>query len=357
MKKYSSIIALLLLTNTAFAGEWNYDIEGQAVGLYGYSDIAPHNRGVGRGYISSFFEYTVDSNTVAALNLKFNGGVDRELQSYNQGRWGEEVYASFDSAYGQIMLGQVFNVAYLFHNGAPMVGAFGSNNDIVDFISNPNWQRDSKETRFATLNSTELNTDGVAPKLNYISPEIFGTAVGFSYMPDSYNRRGLINKHADYAHSDGFVGAIYNDYDWGYFSSQTSFGYGQYHGNDKELSASLKLSRGNWSLGGGYRKTYIDGDDKSSPKATLPLDFDTYREGYAWNIGIGYEIGPFASSLSYFDSKAKNSKNRNKIVAFSNQYQFNKYIDIYLASSYVDYDFSQEDKQGYSIVTGLGVNF
>ena len=357
MKKYSSIIALLLLTNTAFAGEWNYDIEGQAVGLYGYSDTTPHNIGVAQGYISSYIEYAIDSNTSAALNLKFNGGINRELQSYNQGRWGEEVYGVVDSSYGQIMLGQTYNVAALFHNGAPMVGAFSSNNDIVDFISNPNWQRDSKETKFATLNSTDINTDGVAPKINYISPEIFDTAVGFSYMPDSYNRRGLINKKASYAHTDGFVGAVYNDHDWGYFSSQISFGYAQYHGNDKEYSSSLKLSRGNWSLGGGFRKTYIDGDDKSSPKSDLPLDFDTYREGYAWNIGIGYEIGPFASALSYFDSKAQNSKNRNKIVAFSNQYQFNKYIDIYLASSYVDYDYGQEDKQGYSIVTGLGVNF
>ena len=357
MKKFAIIMGLLSFSGAALAGEISYDIEGQAMGLYGYSDTSPHNTGIGRGYISAYAEYAFDNKTSASLNLNLNGGVNRELQSYNQGRWGEEVYGVFDSAYGQIMLGQTFNVAALFHNGAPMIGAFSSNNDIVDFISNPNWQRDSKETKFATLNSTDINTDGVAPKLNYISPEIFGTAVGFSYMPDSYNRRGLINKKASYAHSDGFVGAIYNDHDWGYFSSQASFGYGQYHGNDKEFSASLRLSRGNWSLGGGFRKTYIDGDDKSSPQAGLPLDFDAYREGYAWNIGIGYEIGPFASSLSYFDSKAATAQNRNKIVAFSNQYQFNKYIDIYLASSYVDYDFANEDKQGYSIVTGLGVNF
>ena len=357
MKKFAIIMGLLFFSGMANANDWSYDIEGQAIGLYGYTDTAPHNTGIGRGHISAMVEYALTNDTVASLNLNLNGGINRELQSYNQGRWGEEVYGVFDSPYGQIMLGQVFNVAGLFHNGAPRVGAFSSNNDIVDFISNPNWQRDSKATNFATLNSTDINTDGVAPKINYISPEFLGTAVGFSYMPDSYNRRGLINKHASYAHSDGFVVAAYNDHDWGFFSSQASVGYGQYHGNDKEYSVSLKLSRGNWSLGGGFRKTYIDGDDKSSPKYGLPLYFDAYREGYAWDIGIGYEIGPFSSSLSYFDSKASLSKNRNKIVAFSNQYQFNKYIDLYCAATYVDYDSPQEDVKGYGIITGLGVNF
>lgn len=357
MKLFVLVFAAVLAPFAALAGEWDYGVDGHAQGLYGYSDEGKHNQGTGQGNVDSYIGYNFDDDTALTFHLDLMGGIDQEIEDYNQGRWGEEAYGVLESAYGQVMLGQVFNVASLFHNGAPAVGALSSNNDVADFIANPNWKRNSKETKFATLNATDINTDGVAAKINYISPEVYGTAVGFSYMPDSYNRRGLINKHTGYAHKDGFVGAIYSDQSWEWFDSKTSFGYGQYHGNDKDYSLSLNLSRGNWNIGGGWRKTYIDGDDKSSPNRELPLDFDGYREGSAWNIGLGYEIGPFASALTYFDSKAKDSDNRNKIVAFSNQYQFNKYTDFYLAAAYVDYHSTDDSKSGYALVTGLGVNF
>ncbi len=357
MRYIAFVLSVFALSYSAYAKEVDYGFSGQAKGLYGYSDISDHNHANADGHISSYISYDFNADTTATLYLDLMGGIDKEIQDYNQGRWGEEVYGEINSAYGLLMAGQTWNVASLFHDGASMVGAITSNNDIVDFIANPNWQRDDKTTIFSTLNSTDINTDGVAPKINYISPEYFGTAVGFSYIPDSYNRRGLENKHAGYAHHDAFVAALYSDHDFGWFSAKTSVGYGQYHGNDKDYSLSLRLSRGNWSLGGGFRKTYIDGEDKSSPAWNLPSDFDAYREGYAWNIGLGYEIGPFSSSLTYFNTKSDKSDNCNKIVAFSNQYEFNKYIDIYLAAAYADNSSAQETVHGYVLISGIGVNF
>ena len=340
---YSLFLSLFVFP--ANAGEWNLSLEGQIQGLYGYSDIKKHNNGIGKTYIRSSLDYIFDNNDIFSLNINLMGAINQEIQGYNQGRWGEEAYLSYDSFYGQLMVGQVFNVASLFHNGVSFVGAINSNNDVVDFIVNPGWKRTKKETKFTTLNATDINTDGVAAKINYITPEIYGTALGFSYIPDSYNRRGLINKRANYAHNDGFVGAVYNDHDWGWFSSQASFGYAQYHGNDKEFSYSLNLKRGNWNLGGGFRKTYIDGDNKIKNQHSLPEGFDDYREGFAWNLGIGYEIGPFASSLTYFESKASESNSSSKILAFSNEYKINKNIDIYFAVAHVDFtDFEYSDK-------------
>lgn len=358
MKHLGIIITLLLFCFSAEANEWGYGIEGQVKGLYGYSSTKQHNHGVGRGRIDSYISYTFNEQRELSLHFDLMGGINQELQDYNQGRWGEEAYFIYDDvALGQIMLGQVYNVASLFHNGVSYTGAFSSNSDIVDFLHNPNWRRTSKETVFATLNSTDINTDGVAPKINYISPEIYGTAVGFSYIPDSYNRRGLISNQASFAHKDGFVGAIYNDHDWGLFSTQSSVAYADYHDNDKEFSLSLNIRRGNWNLGGGFRKTYIDGENKSRAKKDLPADFDGYREGKAWNIGLGYEIGPFSSNISYFESKASNTDNKNKIFAFSNQYSLNENIDIYMAAAYIDYSCNDVDDTGYAFVTGIGVNF
>ena len=358
MKKFLALSALLMLNPLmAKAGEFSYEIEGHAQSLYGYTDVKKHNHGVGQGNIDSTLSYAFDAQNAVTLHGNLNGGIDQEIQDFNQGRWGEEVYGELMSGYGQVMIGQVANVASLFHNGAPSVGALSSNNDVADFLHNPSWKRTKKETYFSTLNSTDINTDGVAPKLNYLTPEFYGTAIGFSYMPDGYNRRGLINKQADYAHDDGFVAAVYNDRDWGAVSSQTSFGYAQYHGNDKEFSYSLKLSRGNWSLGGGFRKTYVDGDNKISNSEILPTGFDAYREGKAWNVGIGYEIGPFSTALSYFESKADHLPDKSKATVFSNQYQVNKYFDIYLAAAYTDNTTATERQNGYAVVSGIGVNF
>lgn len=357
MKFFIYALILAAVPVAAFAGEWDYNVESGLRGAYGYTDIKKHNHGVGQGNIDSSVYYSFDDSSVVSLHLDLMFGVDQELQDYNQGRWGEEAYGVLDSPYGQIMLGQVYNVASLFHNAAPSVGILNSNNDVVDFIVNPNWRRTSKETKFATLNSTDINTDGVAPKINYVSPEFYGAALGFSYVPNSYNRRGLENKHAGYAHKDGFVGALYHDGDWNLFESKISLGYAQYHGNDKEFSSAMTLSRGNWSLGGGVRKTYIDGENKAKAETGLPTNFDGYREGFAWNVGIGYEIGPFSSSVSYFDSKSDHSKNRNKIVAFSNQYQFNKNIDVYAAAAHLDYDADFDSGSGYALIVGVGVNF
>ena len=84
-----------------------------------------------------------------------------------------------------------------------------NNRDVVNFISNPNWVRDGKVTKFATLDSTAIDTDGVAPKISYISPEFYNTYLGLSYVPDAYNRAGLISRYASYKEDGGHVAALY----------------------------------------------------------------------------------------------------------------------------------------------------
>lgn len=358
MKYNLALVAgMMLAPLTVQAGEMTYGIEGHGQAAYGYSTLKKHHHGVGKGNVDSYIGYEFDENNSVELHLDMMAGVDKELKDYNQGDWGEEVYGVADTSAGQLMVGQVYNVASLFHSGAPVSGIISSNSDVADFLHNPNWKRNEKETRFATLTSTDINTDGVAPKINYITPEVYGTALGFTWTPDSYNRRGLINKHAGYAHKDGFNAAVYSDHQIGNINSKTAFGYGQYHGNDKEFSISQSLNRGNWTIGAGARKTYIDGDDKSKANRILPADFDGYREGYAVGVGLGYEIGPFSSALSYFKSKQNNTDNQNNVVVWSNNYQINKNWDISIAAAGLDYRFEGDKDKGAAVIMGLGVNF
>lgn len=372
MKRTIPFILAAAMFPVSAQAQLSYDISGSAIGLYGYSDLEKrfddkehHSQGTGTFFINSALNYEYNQDYSLSLNLDLMAGIDHHMKNYNQGVWGEEIYGIFDAPAGRLMIGQTTNVASQFHQGAPSIGPLGSNQSgIVDFIHNPNWVRREKSTGFATLNSTAINTDGVAPKISYITPEFYNTLIGFTYVPDTYNRRGLINKHADYESDDGYVVALYHSFDLGFADLATSAGYAQFHDDDKEYSAGLTLTKGNWSLGGSYRKTYIDGQDKSRPQPVserTPFLFDNYREGQAWDIGLGYEFGPFKTSLSYLHSAADRTKNKDKIVMLSNQYQVNKWVDVYLIGAYAKFegnnDSIRDNSTGYAAITGVSLNF
>ena len=57
----------------------------------------------------------------------------------------------------------------------------------------------------------------------------------------------------------------------------------------------------------------------------------------------------------------KESDNEDKILMFSNRYQVNKNLDVYLSAAKVDFrgqnrEVSQNNK-GYAVVSGLSLNF
>ena len=139
-------------------------------------------------------------------------------------------------------------------------------------------------------------------------------------------------------------------------------GYAKFHDDDKEISASIKAIYGNWSIGGGYRKTYIDGQDNqgnNNISASTPSAYDDYREGQAYDIGLGYEFGPIQTSLTYFESKADGAESKDEIITASAQYQLDKYIDVYLSAAHVDFqgdDNINDNNKGYTFVVGLEMN-
>ena len=376
MKFKLSIFCFAMLALNAIqarAQESQFIYEGRIDALYGYNmpsnrykhnsprDKTIYNLSLNLGWEKEF-------NDVRKLGLyaDLNAGINRDMYNYNNGNWGQELYAIYDDMFGRIMLGETYNAAYQFQVGAPRVGAMGVNDsDIVNFMTNPNWIRDKHTTSFQTLNSTSINTDGVAPKITYITPEIYNTMFGFSYAPDSYDRRGLVNKFARYEDDSAYVFSLYTEQDLGFADMSAALGYGIFHQDDKEFSAGLSFYKGGWTLGASYRKSYVDGGDfpitEVSNNSRLPDLFDNYREGQAWDIGIGYEIGPYSVALSYLHSEAENTDNQDDIFMLSQQYQFNKYVDVYLIGAQVNFRGANKEiennNKGYSVVAGVGLHF
>lgn len=371
--KYCFLFYFFLISSS-WGGETSYSLNGTSNLLYGYSDVSSpyealdkNNNYVGTVRLNSSVEHDFNSDYRFSLYFDLMAGSGLELQNYTNGSWGKEIYGVFETPFGQFVAGESLNAAAQLQAETPAYGPLGINNSsIVDFIKNPNWQRRNHGyTSFQTLNSTAMNTDGVAPKISYYSPQFANTIFAFSYVPDTYSRTGLINKFAHYARKDAYIAALYNETDLGFADLVTSLGYGIYQKNDKDLTASLALYRGNWSLGASYRKTYVDGNDYSithnSQNIKLPDFFDNYREGQAWSAGIGYRFGPLKTSLSYFESQADNTRNKDEIIMFANDFQINKYLNLYAIAAHVNFrgiDSScYDNNKGYAFVTGFGINF
>ena len=370
MKKFAVTAAVLLCcAEPVWAGEWSYEVMGKAKMLYGYSDIdARYSKNQSRHHLPSRFnanfmtQYSFDSGYQLGLYLDLQYGIDQKIKDYNQGSWGEQIYAVADSPYGRVIVGQSYNAAYQLAVGAPDAGVLGVNqSDAANFITNPNWQRSRRVASYRTLNSTDINTDGTAAKVTYITPEINNTMLGFSFVPDSYSRDGLINKHSSYRNKEGYIASLYHSEEVADVTISASLGAAHFEDIDNEISAGLSLYYRGWTLGGGYRQTFVSHKDAdmNAPIRTGGEFFDGFRDAYAYNIGLGYEIGPFKTALTYFYSKADDRGYKDKIIQFSGRYQYDKYLEFYGAVAHGEFDGSdrKNSNQGYAFITGAGVKF
>lgn len=363
-----AFVALSLVPSVQ-AGEWTFEAMGKAQSLFGYSrPDSRYSYHQSRYHLPTRFsanlmaQYSFNENYQLGAYLDLAYGIDQELKDYNHGSWGEQVYLILDAPFGRFIGGQSYNAAYQLGVGAPDAGVLGVNqSDIVNFVANPHWQRNHRGTAYRTLNSTEINTDGTAPKITYISPEFDGTMVGVTYVPESFSRDGLINSQATYRDKAGYIASVYHNRELGNVSLSGSLGLAHFTDIDDEISVGLSAYYKGWTLGGGVRKTFVNHKlaDMNQTGYKSPEGFDGFRDAWAYNIGLGYEFGPFKSSLTYFYSKADDRSYEDKIIQLSGRYQLNQYVEIQAAVAHGDYDgpTKAESNQGYAFIGGVALKF
>lgn len=365
MKKKLLFLVFFMYSAPVSAGTFGIDYSLSLNNYYGYTDYKEkyknqhkaNNLNASVDLFSRAF-YEINPSYVFALTGDFIIDSAKKVENYNQGKWGEEIYASLDSPYGELIVGQDYNVAYNFAVGAPRVGSYRVNNtDLVNFIANPNWYKKGKKASYKTLNSTYINTDGNSMKASYITPEFSGVKLGISYVPETYSQSGLVSKKAQYKDKKAYILGAYGAWDVLGYELETSLGFADYDKNDKEYSAGFSLYRKGWTFGASFRKNETDKKDYAINKDNL---FDAYRKGRAYNIGLSYEIGPFTTGVSYFDSKADDVKNHDKIIAFSNSYEYNKYLTFSLTLAHLEAKGNstnaKDNSKGYAGIVGMEIN-
>jgi hypothetical protein len=357
MRTISLLTALLCCAPITYAHSFDTDYALSFGGFYGYTDYK-HQK-------NSFHKNNNLNSTLNAygkISHKFNDSYEaslvgyfmidsaKEIENYNQGYWGEEVFALLESPYGEISIGQDYNVAYNFAVGAPNIGTYRVNNsDILNFITSPNWYKKDKTSSYKTLNSTYINTDGASPKINYITPSYKGIKLGATYVPKTYSQSGLVSKYAPYKNESAYILGAYSSWYALGVEIETSLGFAEFAKNDKEYSLGISLYRKGWTLGASYRKTDSNDSHYKLNQANL---YDGYRDAKAYNIGLSYEIGPLTTGVSYFDSKSDKFNNRDKIFSFSNSYQYNKQTSLSLTFSRLDSS-SETKTKGYAVILGM----
>lgn len=356
------ILSLFICPTIAFAGSFDYEYDASLNNYYGYTDYTKnynklHKQNNFNSSLNLFGRAFYEFNEKYTTSLIGYFMIDsaKDVENYNQGKWGEEIYLLTETPFGDVSLGQDNNVAYNFSVGAPNVGAYHVNNtELVNFITNPNWHKKGHNASYKTLNSTYINTDGVSMKANYVTPEILGIKVGATYIPKTYSQSGLVAKQAEYKDEEAYILGAYGGWNIWDYELETSLGFADYDKNDREYSAGFSVYHKGWTLGASYRKTETGANDYNLNEDSL---FDSYREGRAYNIGISYTFGPLTTGISYFDSKAEKAHNRDKITSFSNKYQYNKNAAFSLTLAHLksigEDNLIKNNSEGFAFIFGL----
>ena len=184
---------------------------------------------------------------------------------------------------------------------------------------------------------------------------------GLTFVPESFSRDGLISRYAPYHDKAGYIASVYHNRELGNVSLSASLAAAHFEDIDDELSAGLSLYYKGWTFGGGIRRTFVSHKyaDMNVRSPRRPEGFDAYRDAWAANIGVGYEIGPVKTALTYFYSKADGRDYEDKIVQLSGRYQLNRHFELQAAvtrGEFKGYD-AAESNEGYAFVTGIGFKF
>lgn len=195
-----------------------------------------------------------------------------------------------------------------------------------------------------------------ATKISYYSPKFNGFQLGLSYIPDSGNggtasgfttkknsgqAENVVTAGLNYTHQFNQVG----------LSAAVTGEMGDSEVSTREDLAAwdigLNLTYAGWTLGG----SWADWGDSLLTKTTADKD-----QNY-WDIGLGYETGPFGVSVAYLSSEVSGNDFTN--VAVSADYKLAQGLVPYAEVNFVDFDKAGPggDNDGTVFLLGAELNF
>lgn len=357
----------------ASAKIWTYEYGGFLRTAPGISRLAHGDRDHDREYhfpdsanLQNSLTYQYNDDTTLSMHLILKAEAGTSSDNLNQGKWGEEAYLKLDSLYGEFFIGQMPNVATeLGINRANLPNWQAAPEDIANYIHNPNWKQRNRTKYYSTLNSTLINTDGSSLKFSYLTPEFYNTTLGVSYVPHNRSADGLTSKFSPYYKDAAWVASAYHHQEFSAFDAEAYLSYADYEHSHCEYAGGLALYRKGWTVFGSYRQSHAGRSDYALAQQKISYNrqagYDGFRDSKAWNIGLSYEFAIINTTVSYFDSRAENSRARSRIINWHNSIKPYKNLGFYLGSAWVDFETGNYNidhgKRGLAFYAGAEISF
>jgi hypothetical protein len=257
---------------------------------------------------------TVEFN--AALNISGNndGGAARgSVPATNNQTTGyspkglpssENDWIAFSGSFGKIEIGDDFNAAFQAHNDAPYFGMVGGYNwgRNSGYIAGPVLGGAGVGANIGTQVGNIQNVmfdDYEASKVVYTTPSFAGFGASVSFTPSANSADaccGAQGKASTAGGGEDEAAAIFYKGDFGDAKFSADVGYvleqaGGARGIDGGVSVNIK----GFTVGGAFEDRSIVGTSSALKKIG-----DTV--GLTWDIGVGYEAGPWGVTVGYMDA-------------------------------------------------------
>lgn len=312
---------------------------------------------------------TLDNGLQVGIDIQLEGQTETNADVI------DESYVWLAGGFGKVIVGSKNNGTYLIHNTAPDAAGNWNEGGIMTghgtAIVKPNAVRTITPVG-TTGNTTAILTDGDSDGITYVSPTFYGLTFGATYKPNSSeDDRSTVNLQNQvageiygagvlYANTFGGVG-VKADFGWATYDLETGGTGATLRGKTgvNEYSTGANLSYAGFTLGGSYRQILADTD---ATAAAANLDIS----GHAWDLGLQYASGPYAVSLSYFQSKVEGNVNNSaedeiEFIQLSGKYNLGAGVDALASVGHAKFEdeggAQADENKGWVVMTGLSLAF
>lgn len=244
----------------------------------------------------------------------------------------DEVWGYVEGPYGRLEFGQQDGVAdQMMFYGPAISQAIRVNNPDIFFLECPetSFCASSPTGRPYTPNGLQLRTDVHVSedytKLIYYTPRMHGLQVGVSYTPELVrNFSGFATRQSSQQNQQSQIwevgvnyaerfGALDIGLSAAYLAGQNEavnryLGFADFGDDVKEVGFGALLGWREWTLGGSFRRTNVQGGANIINSGSLDFDgFNVFRDRHTeiWDVGLKYESGPWSAGVNYVSADAE----------------------------------------------------
>lgn len=308
--------------------------------------------------------FRADGKSDAGLN--YGAQVDLEADvtgdSNGQGVNASRTFAFVDGGFGRVEMGSNTGAAQALKVDASNIASAtgGIDGDFTQFVTLPTGGNfvTTPALPLAHGDTTVLNdenTDNVN-KITYYSPRFSGVQLGVSYAPDSSDRGQTVSRTDSDANQAGDVFDVALNYagQW----DDVSFGAaatGQF--GDAEAANTNDLSAWNVGANLGFAGVKVAGSygDWSDSLQT------SNSEATYWTAGLGYEFGPFGTSVTYLNSTIETGAVSDDFtnISVGADYKLAPGLTPYAEASFYEFDAAgtTSDNEGSVVILGTQLAF